>query len=391
MPEHEAPQRFPGNNSRESAWRVVLSACSGESIQEEPASLLREPPDWSAALSLAEEHGVIAHLAKMLGSRAAAVPVEIFEKLQTLRHSQTLVSLSMTAELFRVVDAIQKAGIEVLAIKGPVLSTRAYGDPDFRQYGDLDFALRSRDIEEATRALAAQGYEPRVPLSAIQSGKVPGEYLFRKTSNNMLVELHTEQSLRYFPRALPIEEYFARQATVEIDSHRVPALAPEDEFVHLCVHGTKHTWERLSFVADAAAILRSDKLLDWRLTIDAAKRSKATRMLLLGATLAWEVLRARLPEELNGEIKKDQALHRIAREIEQRLRSAGRESSSIWKRAAYRVSTGGGGASGLAYFCRLALSTTEKDWSPRDSLPASWGDVMRRLTRLAKLYGRNSR
>ena len=387
MPEPEAGQHSLNKAWREASWRIVVSACSGEAGRTELTGLLRNPLNWSAVLSLAEEHGVIAHLAEALSSNLITVPAEVRQELQELRHSQILVSLSMTAELFRLVDKFRKAGIEVLAIKGPLLSARAYGDPGFRQFGDLDFLLRSKDVERGTQTLAADGYEPRVPVSAIRRGKVPGEYLFRKTANQLLVELHTERSLRYFPRALPIDEYFARQARVEIDGHAVPAMAPEDEFVHICVHGTKHMWDRLAWIADVAAILRTNSL-DWRRAVGAARRAKATRMLLLGGVLASEILRAPLPQELDEEIRQDRALPKIASEIKRRLPAT--PSEGLWKRAAYRVSTGGGSISGFAYFCRLAFSTTERDWRHHDSRQvSSWEDVSRRLMRLAKLYGRH--
>jgi len=381
-------RRFSTDHSRNAAWSMLLCACSGEAGRRQLAGLFHSPPNWDALLSLADRHGVNAHLAEALKG-FAGVPGAVQQELQRRRRAQALAALAMTADLFRILTAFQKTNIEALAIKGPVLSMRAYGDPGIRHYGDLDFLIRSSDAERATQILAEAGYAPRVPLSAIRAGRVPGEYLFEHASTGMLAELHTEQSLRYFPKALPVEEYFARQCAVEIDSRGVPALSPEDEVVHICIHGSKHLWERLAWIADVAAILRGTSALDWNLVMQSADRTGASRMLVLGAVLATDLLGAPLPPQLNRRDRDRRLMSRVAAGIEQRLPAA-TSDSGIWKRAAYRVATGGGGASGLRYFCRVAFSTTEKDWPVETSGAALPDSLARRLLRLARLYSKRS-
>ena len=388
MPEARETRRFGMANSQDAAWSMLLCACSGQAGRRQLAGLLQAPTDWDVVLALAERHGVNAHLAEALKD-FDVVPEVVQQELQNRRCMQALAALAMTADLFRILIAFQKMGIEALAIKGPVLSTRAYGDPGTRHYGDLDFLIRSSDAERSTTILAEGGYDPRVPLSAIRAGKVPGEYLFQNAATGVLVELHTEQSLRYFPKALPVEEYFARRSVVQIDSRQVPTLSPEDEVVHMCIHGSKHLWERLAWIVDVAAILRGPDALDWDLVMQSAKRAGATRMLVLGAVLAEDLLGAPLPPQLNRRDRDRRLMSKVAAGIEQRLPTA-RFDSGIWMRASYRVATGGGGVSGLRYFCRVAFSTTEKDWPAATSDDAFPDGLARRLLRLARLYGKGS-
>ena len=376
-------------DTRSKAWSILTCASSGGAESEELRSLLREPMDWNAILELAEEHGVVVHLAEALRDQPGSGPVprEILEKIQQRRRRQTASTLGMAAELFRLLELFETAGIPVLAIKGPVLSMRAYGDPGFRQYGDLDFLVRSKDVAGATRILETGGYHSRVSLDAIQGGRVPGEYLFRMASGGILVELHTEKSLRYFPKPLPIDEYFARQSRVKIDARAVPAMSAEDEFVHACIHGSKHVWERLAWIADVAALLRNGSV-DVGATTESARRVGALRMLMLGATLAAEVLHVPVPRPWNGNPADRSSVAKIAAEIVRRLPSGATGDLGIWRRAAYRVATGGGGMAGLFYFGKLTCSTTEKDWlSADDSTESALRGFPRRLRRLAKLYG----
>src|SRR5260370_11433511 len=103
--------------------------------------------------------------------------------------------------------------------------------------------------------MSAAGYAPAVSLSAIDAGRIPGQYLFSKPDSKLIVELHNDHTLRYFPRRLPLEEFFARQIRVRLDAHEAPALSVEDELVLICIHGAKHFWEPLMWIADVAALV----------------------------------------------------------------------------------------------------------------------------------------
>ena len=196
-------------------------------------------------------------------------------------------------------------------IKGPVLSARCYGDPGLRQYGDLDLIVRDKDIQRSTELMISLGYEPAVPLTAIQAKKIPGEYVFRQSSTKLLVEFHTELTFRYHPRPLPVEKLFKRQARVNIDVAQIPALSPEDELILICIHGAKHFWEQLSYIADVAAFV-SRQELDW------ARVSRPQRKLAGSACCIWACawrqicFSAPLPESVGALVRSDRTVGRLA-------------------------------------------------------------------------------
>jgi hypothetical protein len=155
--------------------------------------LLAANLDWNLALELAEEHSVLGVVAKRLRELGdVSMPAAAREKFQGVMRTQQLFSLSMMAELFRILDAFGKAGIETILVKGPVVSYLAYGDPAVRSYVDLDLLLRDTAILPACRILTALGFEGDVPEAAILAGKIPGEYLFKRAGAHQIVELHTE-------------------------------------------------------------------------------------------------------------------------------------------------------------------------------------------------------
>src|SRR6266568_5099586 len=172
------PAHLSGISASQHEWPVLLECASPKCDAVKLNELLRSA-DWTRLLLLAEEHGVVGHLAAHLHELDRdLVPPEMNKTLMECQREQIFLTLRLTAELFRLLKRFAAAEIGVLAVKGPVLSLRAYGDPAMRSYGDLDLLVRQRDIRRATELMIAAGYQAAVPVSAIDSGKIPGQYLF---------------------------------------------------------------------------------------------------------------------------------------------------------------------------------------------------------------------
>ncbi len=282
MAEPLSPSLLSGVASFKNEWSALLECASPAHNRQRLAGLLQSV-DWARLFVLAEEHGVVGHLAAgVRGFEENLVPPEIRQALVDRQRAQIFFSLRLTAELFCILDRFTSAGIGALVVKGPALAVQAYGDPAMRSYGDLDLLVRQRDIRRATELMSAAGFTPAVPLSAIDAGKIPGQYLFSKPDSRLIVELHNDCTLRYFPRRLPLEKFFARQIRVRLDAQEAPALAVEDELVLICIHGAKHLWERLMWIADVAALVSRQAGIDWERVADSAQAVGAERMLHTG-------------------------------------------------------------------------------------------------------------
>jgi len=350
-----------------------------------------EPLDWPVLLAQADEHSVLPSLAARLQELAPGTsPPEIETKLHSWQRAQAVFTLTLNAELFQVLERFAALDIGVLVTKGPALSVRCYGDPGMRQYSDLDLILRDKDIRRATQAMLDLAYEPRVPLTAIDANKIPGEYAFRKSGTHLLVEFHTERTFRYHPRQLDIEQLFQRRACVTIDGRDVPALSLEDELVLICVHGAKHFWERLMWIADVAALVSSSQPPDLDRAMAVAREVGAERILRLGLRLASDVLGAELPVQLAARVRSDRAVSKLAAEIETRLALREPRGIGILRRALFRVRMCGGLLPGAAYLLRLSLFPTEEDWTPGKENRSAFVDAISRLLRLARKHSRRS-
>jgi len=375
-----------------SEWQVLLACATPNSNAERLEHALDRPLDWHTLFARADEHSVLPLLAARLQELPARdLPPEIQTKLHAWQRAQAIFTLTLSAELFRVLKRFETLDIGVVLTKGPALSVRCYGDPGMRQYVDLDLIVRETDIRRATQAMLELAYEPRVPLAAIKAKRMPGEYAFRKPGTDFLVEFHTERTFRYHPRRLQIEKLFERRASVMIDGRDVPALSLEDELVLICVHGAKHFWERLMWIADVAALISSKQGPDWDRAMAVAREVGAERILRLGLRLASDVLGAELPAQLEASIRSDRTVARLAAQVQTRLVSCEPREIGILQRAAFRVRMRGGLFAGAAYLLRLSLSPTEEDWTPgKEGNRPAFLDAIRRPLRLAKKHRRRS-
>jgi len=387
-----SPSHPSGVASYKNEWCALLECASPSHDRQRLAGLLR-CADWARLLVLAEAHGVAGHLTACLRSLDEdVVPSEVRQTLVDSRRAQNFFTLRLTAELFRILDRFTSEGIGALVVKGPVLAVQAYGDPAMRAYGDLDLLVRQRDIRRATELLSAAGFSPAVPLSTIDAGRIPGQYLFSKPDSKLIVELHNDLTLRYFPRRLPIEEFFARQIRVRLDAREAPALSVEDELVLICIHGAKHFWERLMWIADVAALVSRQTGIDWQRVADSAQAVEAERMLHTGLRLASDLLKARLPDKVLAMVQADAVSARLVERTLKWLPAAGSAPPGLLERAAYRLGMRGGLISGPAYLLRLSLSPTEEDWkNGAEEKRHRFLDALRRPFRLARKYGRDGK
>jgi len=382
---------LPASAAAPPEWSALLELCSSRASLDARSSLAGLSPQ--GLIAIAEAHGVTGLLAKKL------LPVEnkpsrgsLQEILCGLRRGRLLASMALIAEMFRVLEILRGAEVAAAVVKGPPLSVRAFANPSFRQYVDVDFLIRSSEIERASGALLAAGFRGEISADAVGKRKSPGQYTFRRSKDRPLIELHTERTLRYFPKPVPIEEFLRRRTTVTIDSRVVPVLSVEDEFVLLAVHGAKHFWERLMWIADIAALVANYPQMDWTRVQKTAEGVGADRMVRVALLLAERTLQAPIPAEMSTEIESDRACLRIVNKIESWLLYAGQQPPALLARALFRFQMRGRLLAGAGYLTRLTLSPTEEDWiEGSNERAASLRESLRRPFRLARKYRRDQK
>jgi hypothetical protein len=226
-------------------------------------------------------------------------------------------ALARTAELLELLDRFETAGVPAVPYKGPPLAVRLYGSAALRQAGDLDLLVPRARVPAARALLAGGGYHARHPH--LQASE---RMLLRKMHHEVFeapgrgtVELHwafTRADLAFPWRH---EELAPRLQHVALGGRTVPLFADDDLLLVLCVHGAKHRWRRLEWIAGVAELIRTVPEIDWDVTEARARATGSYRILLLGVVLAHDLLAAPVPTRLLERAYAERAVARLAREV----------------------------------------------------------------------------
>ncbi|HEV3052745.1 MAG TPA: nucleotidyltransferase family protein, partial [Longimicrobium sp.] len=147
------------------------------------------------------------------------------------------------------------------------------------------------DVPIAARVLAEAGYASVHRFTPAQDAlfrRTDGDYPYHHPRTGALVELHCQVSSIRFGVALPTGELIARARPVAVGGGEVPALADDDLFLALCLHGAKHRWARLEWLAAAAALavragLDPDAILRRASTLGAGRTVRLALLLMRDA------------------------------------------------------------------------------------------------------------
>jgi hypothetical protein len=367
--------------------RTRADAACAEQIRK----LVSGELDWAYLYTAAVDHGAAPLLYRQLDAHCGdLVPSLWGERLRQAFHQNARRNLLLTAELFRILEACQASGIPAIPYKGPALAEQAYGNIAFRQFSDLDIIVRHRDIADVYALMSKLGYEAHLLLpSASQiNQRVPGQYVFTRDAERTLVEIHTERTLRYFPIPLDVDALIGRLEPVSVGGRTLLSLSVEDALPALCVHASKHFWERISWIADIAELAQIDRGVNWELTLARARFLGAERMLLLGLHLANSVLGAPLTESVLRRMHADRAVSLLGGHVHRQLSCGTGETPGVARRAMFRLRMRGSYWTGISYVLRLATAPTEEDWSQvRFKGPFSPLYAALRPFRLLRKYG----
>ncbi len=330
-------------------------------IAERIRKLVSSPLDWNYVFAEASSNSLVPLLHRNLSAVATdLVPPAQMDALTMAARANTARSLLLTAETVKVTSALLSAGVRALPYKGAVLAAQAYGDVALRQFEDVDIVLRHAELPKAHEVMLGLGYRPKYPwtLSAdVSSSLVPGDYNYCDDERETMVELHTERSMRHFPLAPDFDVFMRRLDSVLLSGHEIKTFAAEDALLILCIHGSKHLWERISWIVDISEMIQSHPGLDWDEVFSCADSFLGGRMLRVGLGLAGNLLGTPLPADVASRVQKDGVAIEIAAEIGQRqLR---RDAPQLGAAARFRLrrQNGAGWAPGMALCFALGDGT----------------------------------
>lgn len=338
---------------------LLLIACARASMsaatEVHVRALVEGGPDWPRLLALAERHGLrallYAHLSRT-GATAIAPGGAAAGAIASLRdyfHKTSALNVLLTGELLRLIAVLRDRGIEAVPFKGPALAVTLYGHVALRQFCDLDILVRARDVWRASDLLESEGFQPDVNVPAARrQGFIRRDYvqMFRRDGNRTLVELHWGIARHSFAVPFDADAIWPRLELMMLQGAAVLRPCAEDLLLMLCVHGSRHGWDKLEGICALAELVRRETALDWDAVWRRADEMHCRRMLVFGLLLAHAVCGVALPSSIA--LRGSRTLLAMARRVVQRF-----TADEVASRARTRVQQG-------AFHLRLKDSYTDQ-------------------------------
>ena len=302
----------------------LILACARTTIDFETSerirALLREDVDWDYVIEKAEQHCIMPLLYSNLSNLCPeAVPDGVMEKLRHNFQAHVWRNLFLTRELVRVLNLLESENIPALPFKGPLLSALAYGNVSLRQFSDLDILVREQDALRAKRFLVSLGY--RAQMSQTWMQKVAPRLSRKKdlvlvsADGRVRIELHWRLTGRHFSFPIDTKGFWECLDRESLAGSTVRNLPLNLLLLFLCMHGSRHGWERLAWICDIAELIRGNQNLNWETLLEQAGVLGNERNLALGLFLANDLLGVSLPEDILRRIQADPMVRPLAAQV----------------------------------------------------------------------------
>ncbi len=308
------------------ATSELLLCCARTTANDRVVARLRalasQEIDWEYLFLLARRHSVVTLVHLQLGRHAADLtPAGTLATLKKHYLENAARNTVLTAELCRLLERFAESGIEAIPYKGPVLAQFAYGNIALRRFVDLDVIVRKTDVLQAREILLNEGYAPTKSLSLSQQElllRTQHNLQFSRDHHRLVVELHWDVAPHLFASSVNTDRLWQDLITIDLNGTSVSAFSAADLLYSLCVHGSRHLWERLGWICDIAELIARHKF-DWSPLLDRAAAADSERMFLLGLYLAERLLDAPLPDEIKQRCASDPRLASLADDIVEHL------------------------------------------------------------------------
>lgn len=273
--------------------------------------------DWDRFLRVVRRHRLDGMVNHALASAGVAVPPEAAEALERRAAQTARRNLTMAEESARLQQTFDNADIANLVLKGAAVTALAYGNEPVKQAWDIDLVVPPEQVESAIVLLGMAGYRLMSPaekltLEQLRIYVALGREFILAGREQIFVEL--KWTLDQNPSVLPgINARSPSQVVAGPGGSPIRTLTKDDLFSYICVHGGRHCFSRLKWLADIGALLAQEPPEEIERLYRAAAQRGAGRSAGVALLLCRQFLSADIPPALVAELEADRAVVRLAR------------------------------------------------------------------------------
>jgi Uncharacterised nucleotidyltransferase len=214
--------------------------------------------DWAHFLWLLNRHRVVGLVHDALVSGRIALPSAVAQELKSRAERIARQSLNLAAETVRLQKLFETAGIAALALKGIPLAQLAYGGFSTKHARDIDFLIAPDHAEAALQMLESASYALSLPVEHLNARQRRALVRYAREVEVIDREREVRVELQWHAVENPlllqgVDAASPAQIVPLSDGLSVRTLARDDLFAFLCVHGARHAWSRLKWLADLNA------------------------------------------------------------------------------------------------------------------------------------------
>jgi len=231
-------------------------------------------------------HGTAGLLFRHLSalSKKIDVPDETINDLRGLYLKITASNLQQMAQFKIVARKAGEDGVEMIVLKGAVLSETIYSDVGLRPMSDVDILIREADWPKVSEVLKLYKYS----VCGQDFSSLPPRLTKYDIQTHLQFLSPVETCLEYqfdlFTLGigmLDMPGVWKRSQEAEVCGEKVQVLCPEDQLLHLIIHANRHGCSRLKWLVDIAESLRQSTEVDWELFVQVARREKVTAVVYM--------------------------------------------------------------------------------------------------------------
>ncbi len=310
--------KLPGANTTTCCEDELLICCARVSqttdVRDRLTQLLREQIDWQVVLNRSWWHRIRPLTYRHLSAQPAGIVPAAFLEVLGNHASELEQRNRQLMKMQRHVSSLfEHSSLQMLVFKGPTLATDAYGDLRLRECGDLDMLIRPDDFPRVREMLVSSGFTCLWDQVASERKRQLFACEFQR--DGIELDVHWDLAPRWHNYDVDFDLLWQSGDPAEANCQFVRKLRPEDTIEVLCMHGTRHWWERLRWICDIAELVNSGRITDWNRVEAKAAEARCHRSVWLGLWLASELFDANLPPEIQRKLDRSPVVKRLAAQV----------------------------------------------------------------------------